>query len=405
MEPALFEHPRFRPFGRLSFVDLLAIAALGKLSVDLVSRGVRDPQVGLLSCILAFCLAALLARYLVFVIRERIGSLAIAEAKRKIVFFATMTAFLLVVVTAQVLVSEWSKRPAKSRIANPSDQSEVPTPQLEQRQSPIAQVSPPANQVVRSAESVAVKSYLVEFSNGHVAKFDRMPTQQDIAEVQRKIAEGTIGAQPSGSGKLAEVFHPEMITADLAYFERVTGPARKTYATTKTATKTYKIDGCEVTATVSKGSIRSLRLSLTPTCAFDLNSFLPNYSGAFPSPNALTFGQFDSVSGGEARFMADCLTGCGNAADPVVFQHWMGGRADQFLEVMLEVPQVDRPALSAANRWQEAMQKVEGESWVQKTKFNCERTKHDAIAHKLFENVKIAAITVGYDIQTPPCER
>jgi hypothetical protein len=134
-------------------------------------------------------------------------------------------------------------------------------------------------------------------------------------------------ASDAKPAKLAQVFDPEMIDADIPYFERVTGPARNTYGDTKI----YKVDGCEITAIVAGGSIRSLRIDLSPQCTFSLNKFLPNFAGKFPSPHTLTFGKFDSVTGGNGQFYADCLTRCGNAADPVIYEHWYGSRADLVL--------------------------------------------------------------------------
>ena len=44
------------------------------------------------------------------------------------------------------------------------------------------------------------------------------------------------------------------------------------------------------------------------------------------------------------------------------------------------------------------MEAGEGAFWVSERKFNCQRNKYDALAHKAFKNVKITAITVGYVI-------
>lgn len=220
-----------------------------------------------------------------------------------------------------------------------------------------------------------------------------------VAAVAIAVTHGA--AAQSKKSKLARVFDPEMISADLAYFEQVTGPARNTYRNRKT----YKVDSCKVTATIFNSSVRSLHLDLSPKCTFNLNRFLPNFHGKFPAPHIMTFGQFDAVSGGNGQFMADCLTMCGNAADPVVYEYWYGSRADLMLEVLLEVVQVSGPALSAADKWQDAMERSEGQDWVIDTKFNCSRTKYDQVAHQAFRGVTISAITIGYDIKVPRCER
>jgi len=200
--------------------------------------------------------------------------------------------------------------------------------------------------------------------------------------------------------KLALVFDPEMIDANVAYFEQVTGPARKTYGNTRS----YKVDGCDVEATIARGSIRSLRMVLSPRCTFDLNKFLPNFSGRFPAAHAITFGTFDTITRGTGRFYSDCITGCGNAADPTVMEHWSGSRADLFFEIMLEVVLANGPAIDASRAWYSAMEKIEGEQWVMDGKWNCTR-KHDALARRAFRDITISSITIGYDVEAEEIKR
>lgn len=210
-----------------------------------------------------------------------------------------------------------------------------------------------------------------------------------------------INAMPAYAteSKLSRVFNPEMISADLAYLEQVTGPARNSYG----KTKIYKVDGCEITTTVADGSVRSLRIELSHSCTFNLNNYIPNFHGRLPAPHVMTFGQFNSISGGKGQFTADCLSMCGNAADPVIYEHWQGSRADSGIEILLEVAQVGA-ALIAAEKWQEAMEKVEGYEWVIDTKFNCNPTKYNQVAQRAFRDVTISAITIGYDIEVPRCD-
>jgi len=200
-------------------------------------------------------------------------------------------------------------------------------------------------------------------------------------------------------GRLARVFDPKMLSADLRYFEQVTGPAKITNA----RTKIYSVEGSEIWVTVANGSVSAFRANLSPQCSFDLNKFIRASSGKFPPLHTMTFGQFDALTGGEGQFMADCLTSCGNAADPVVYECWMGTRAAGCLEVMLEAVQVGEDVLAAAGIWRDTMEKGEGENWVIDTKFNCNRSKYDAIAHSAFKNIRVTGITIGYNIDRPHC--
>lgn len=199
--------------------------------------------------------------------------------------------------------------------------------------------------------------------------------------------------------EIADIFAREMIDADLAYFERLTGPAWKTQA----ATKIYKVAGCEVTATISKGSVRSLRLDLSERCTVDLAEFFMDWTGEIPPAHELTFGDFDEAVGATGRYYADCLIDCGNAFDPAVYEHWKGPRSDGFLEVLLETVPSSTHGLDASRAWTAEMMQHETEDWIFNRRFNC-TNEYDGPARLAFRDVRIIAITIGRDIAVPPCE-
>lgn len=203
----------------------------------------------------------------------------------------------------------------------------------------------------------------------------------------------------AASEKIQKIMDPDMLGVDLAYFEQVTGIARKTDGTRKQ----YKVDGCEVTIEAGGGTVNGIRVPVTPQCAFDLNKFLPNADPKFGTTGELTFGQFDKSAGDNGEFLADCLSMCGNAADPSVYEFWEGSHADNFLNVTLEVVLVDDAAIAAASQWQAAMTAGKGEDWVMDTKFNCEPATFDAAAHKAFAAVKVSAISIGQAPAKPGC--
>ncbi len=208
-----------------------------------------------------------------------------------------------------------------------------------------------------------------------------------------------VRAAPS---KLEQIFDPDMLVADRAYLEQVTGVAWRR----EEDTKTYKVDGCLVTATYDKNSVRSLRLELSPKCTFDFNKFLLkvnpyNPYPKFPALYQTTFGQLESLSLMDKQFMTDCLYSCGNIADPSVYEYLAFPHVNNFLEVMPEVMLVGDPAIDASIKWEKAMVKAKGEDWVLQTKFNCQLTKYDTVAHNAFKKVRITAITVGHNIKTP----
>lgn len=99
----LAEAAPFRPFGKLSFADLVAVVAIGRPAIGLPSIFTRDPQLYIVLAILSFCLAALLARYLVFVLRKGVSTLAITNLQKKFLFSFLVGMILVLGVTSSIV--------------------------------------------------------------------------------------------------------------------------------------------------------------------------------------------------------------------------------------------------------------------------------------------------------------
>ncbi len=199
--------------------------------------------------------------------------------------------------------------------------------------------------------------------------------------------------------KLSQIFSPKMLSANIEYLEKITGPARQTIG----SSRIYEVEGCDIAAFVLNGSVGTLKMDLNTKCTFDLNAFINVSPNHFPSVNSMTIGQFDELTGNQGQLLSDCIYMCGNAVDPTVSDYWEGPHSDQFIEVLAEVTLVDDTAINASMAWQNIMEKGEGEDWVISTKFNCQKTKYDAPGHKFFKDVKLSAITIGYGLDVPHC--
>ncbi|WP_370598622.1 hypothetical protein NMD15_04590 [Plesiomonas shigelloides] len=211
-------------------------------------------------------------------------------------------------------------------------------------------------------------------------------------------------ASPPQISLIKKIFNTEMLGANLPYLENVTGPARNTFSYKENEqTNTYRVDDCDITVNVSNGVVQSLEIEhLSPECTFDLNPFFPNLgNGKLPMPHKMTFGQFDAFTD-SGNYTADCLIGCGNAADPAVYENWEGSRADGNIELQLGVVLVADSAIEASNNWENAMVKTEGEDWVIDTKFNCTH-KYNSIAKQAFKNVNITSIKIGFGLTETNC--
>lgn len=201
------------------------------------------------------------------------------------------------------------------------------------------------------------------------------------------------GAQ---AATVKEVFNGEMLGTNQRYFESIAGIPRQSYGDSHV----FRVQGCDITATINNGAVASLSMELGGQCQANLGTFIGDY--APPAGQTLTPGAFEESSGGGLSYLADCLSLCGNAADPSVYALWEGPRAAGFMEVMLEVVLVDGDALDAASLWQDHMTKAAGEDFVMDTRFNCDR-RFDAEAHQAFKDVKVTAVTIGHGLSTPRC--
>lgn len=214
-----------------------------------------------------------------------------------------------------------------------------------------------------------------------------------------------LNANANAGNKLDQIFEPDTIGSNLAYFENITGPARTTFEGRYSITYSYyKVDGCEVTAHISRGKVQAIEIGkLSPKCTFNLNKFLPNAGrGSLPPLHAMRFGEFDALTH-EGYYSADCLTACGNASDPNVYEYFKASRADLGIEVQLGVVLVEGDALHASSAWVDEMRKSESAVWVTNRKFACTR-KYNAVAQKLFRKVKVTSIAVGYGLSDNDCE-
>jgi hypothetical protein len=198
---------------------------------------------------------------------------------------------------------------------------------------------------------------------------------------------------------LARALSPDMLGANVDYFEYGIGPPRNTWG----KYRLYVIAGCEVTVAVAEGEVESLTVDTAPPCALDLNAFLHNLAKPLPPAARITFSDFQAATGKHGRFFADCLRDCGNAYEPSVYYFWAGSHAEGFREVMLEFKQNTPAVIKAAHRWGDAMSAGYGAEWVSEGHFNCERRVQDGIAREAFNAVKPSAISVGKNLETPAC--
>jgi hypothetical protein len=248
--------------------------------------------------------------------------------------------------------------------------------------------------------SKSQKSIQVPAQSAYVAPTTAATSTQAATLPSAPVPSQEMATVVPSQDPIGKIFTMDMINAQVGYLEAITGPAwQQTAATAQSPEqRIYKLAACQVSATIVNGAITSLGMDLGPECTIDLNKFFDT-GAKIPSANTLTFGTFENDIG-SGHFYSDCLSMCGNAFDPSIFEHYMGPHAANFLEVLISAKQVTDPIIDAAEKWSDMMTKAKGQDYVGNMTFNCDG-QYDAPAHTLFASIPITSMTIGYNLQGP----
>jgi hypothetical protein len=197
-----------------------------------------------------------------------------------------------------------------------------------------------------------------------------------------------VDAYAAKSPKLAQIFTPDILGANVAYLETITGPAFSSLG----ADRIYKVDGCGVIVGDAKGRIANIGIKgMSAHCSFPIAQyFASGYD--HPVPNYPTFGDIRQGFGG--GFDADCLTLCGNAADPVVTLSYEGSHADNFTNLYAAVTIGDGPELGPYEDWAGKLGAKYGRDYLVNGKYHTGDSMDD-VAAKDFGGIHPDVIRVG----------
>jgi hypothetical protein len=196
---------------------------------------------------------------------------------------------------------------------------------------------------------------------------------------------------PTPDPKLARIFTPDVLGANIAYLETITGPAFKTDG----HDRLYKVGDCQVIVGADKGKIANVGIvGYGPACSFAIKQyFAEGYQ--HPLPNLPTFGDLEDGLGG--HYDADCLALCSNAADPVVSLIYRGSHADNFNDLVAQIPVTADATLAAWQDWSDKLAAKYGQAYVSTGKYHAGDSLPD-IAAKDFAVLKPTTIRVGQNL-------
>ena len=178
----------------------------------------------------------------------------------------------------------------------------------------------------------------------------------------------------------------QMLGVQVAYLESKLGPAR----TVQDKERTYEIGDCTVRVSAEGGEVVGYAVPMTPACSTQAFAALKDYD--LPQKIDLTMGEF-AAARGNADFKADCLTLCGNAADPWLYLESAGPRASPGIRASAVM--VSDATIDASFRIRDAIKAAKGEDYVIDTTFNCS-ADFDQMAVRELKNVRIDEIEIGY---------
>lgn len=201
---------------------------------------------------------------------------------------------------------------------------------------------------------------------------------------------GLVGCGVAQAASLDQIFVPDTLDAQVSYLETLTGPAWRVEGDRRL----YKLGACVLEVTAPGHVVQSLGVELSPQCAPDLSPFTasPNRLPAFP----MTVHQAETALG-QPVYRADCLEMCGNAYDPSLYAYISGYHANNFIDVLLGIPQVTKPAEDAAAAWAAKMEQAKGADYVTDGTYNCSQDFQGEAA-ALFRNLRVAHVTVGHNL-------
>lgn len=236
-----------------------------------------------------------------------------------------------------------------------------------------------AFQGLKAAAALGVIAGLAACGQG-----DNAADRADVAAAPAAAASAPVATPASAAG--GALLIDQMMGVQIAYLESKLGPAR----TVQDRERTYEIGGCTVRISAESGEVVGYAVPMTQACSTQALATLKTYD--LPQKITLTMGEF-AAARGNADFKADCLTMCGNAADPWVYLESAGPRVSPGIRASAVM--VSDATIDASFRIRDAIKAARGEDYVIDTGFNCS-SEFDQMAVRELEKVRIDEVEVGY---------
>lgn len=168
-------------------------------------------------------------------------------------------------------------------------------------------------------------------------------------------AAATTSAAQGADSPLERVIDLELVGGNVEFFEAISGPAKRVWDSREGQFyRSYEVNGCDVDTMTEGETIKSITLHVSQQC--DPGGFGMQFAGK-------TLSEAEAELGG-GRYVAGCISGCGNAADPTYGYEIAGYRANGFLNYSIQAMPESDADWDRLFAWKDQMVAERGEDFV-----------------------------------------
>lgn len=192
-------------------------------------------------------------------------------------------------------------------------------------------------------------------------------------------ADGTVHA--GSEARLDRLINPELLGASVAYFEAISGPAKRLDEWTEGQTyREYEVDGCEVEMIAAGQSVQTITYHVTEQCNPD--GFGMRFAGKTLGDTAAD------------RFLGGCFEACGRAGNDLVSAEYQGSMAEGALSYRFDAMVQTDAQSERMGAWLERMRAEHGDRYIWDMDFQCDDAQAQE-AREATADLQIVSVTVS----------
>lgn len=205
-------------------------------------------------------------------------------------------------------------------------------------------------------------------------------------------AETTAAPTALGSeGLLDRLIDTELVGGNLAFFEAISGPAKRVNEWGGRSHRDYEVAGCDVSVNAEGQTIRAITFTVTPQC--NPEGFGMRFAGK-------TLEDAEAQIGGQ--YVGGCIRACGNSVEPTYGLELLGYQANGNLNYRIEAQPTTDAEWERVFAWGAQMEDTRGDEHVLAMSFQCDDADKEG-ARAATKNLRVSSVTVSDDFEMLTC--